>query len=154
MKVVPTNKQIVQRYFNPQYQSYWSQYNNVSFSGDTFFSYNTAIAKRVEGKYGRKILLLSDNRHSNTTAKHIFLLRCESNYCWDIVRVPTVRNERNIDIDVVIERLLDRLVALRNQGLLAKYQYRKEFMEIRSMLWRINVFIKDVDVPQELTQLD
>ena len=153
MKVVPTNKQVVQRYFNPQYQSYWSQYNNVSFSGDTFFSYNTAIAKIVEGKCGRKVLLLSDSHHSNTTAKHIYLLRCENDYL-DIVRVPTVKNERNIDIDVVIERLLDRLVALRNQGLLAKYQYRKEFMEIRSMLWRISVFIKNVDVPQELIQLD
>lgn len=146
---MPTNKQIVERFFNPRYGAYHSSYNNISFYGDTFYSYNTAIARMVQGKQST-VLLLSSNNHSRTTAKHISLVRSKAPADMPIIYVPTVRGERTIDIDTVIVRLLQRLFEL--QPLIGRAKkYRDEAISVNAELWRINYWIKDIDIPKELT---
>lgn len=150
MKVVPTNKQVVSNFFGKQITSYHSSYSNVSFTRDVFFSYNTAIAQKVDGRNGGMVLLLSSTRHSNTTSKHITLLRCACGY--PIIWVPTVRNEQSIDVDNVITKLMDRLIELK-EGKLSNKRTRAEFHGITLTLREINTYIKDIDVPKSLMEL-
>lgn len=150
MKVVPTNKQVVSNYFGKQITSFHSSYSNLSFVGDIFFSYNTAIAQKVDGRNGGMVLLLSSTRHSNTTAKHITLLRCACG--CPIIWVPTVRNEQSIDVDNVITKLMDRLIELK-EGKLSNKRTRAEFHGITKTLREINTYIKDIDVPKSLMEL-
>lgn len=53
---------------------------NVSFEGDTFYSYGTAIALKAQTLDGRPALLLSDDDFSMTTGGHIRALRSACPY--------------------------------------------------------------------------
>lgn len=43
----------------------------ISFAGDTYFSYRTAVARLVMDKTGSRVALISSETFSTTTAKHI-----------------------------------------------------------------------------------
>ena len=56
-----------------------------AFCNDLFFSYSTCIAKKTRTKDGRRILLLSKNKFSSTTSKHIAALKYAC--YWDIIEI-------------------------------------------------------------------
>lgn len=80
---------------------------NVSFNGDEFYSYSTCIAKKYQG-YGQKVLLISNNRFSNTTAKHISHLLSAYYYgnvsVGRLVFVPFEYNDRNVSAFTLADR--------------------------------------------------
>lgn len=80
---------------------------NVSFYGDEFYSYSTCIAKKYQG-YGQKVLLISRNKFSTTTAKHIsHLLSVYYNgniSVGHLVFVPFEHNDRNISAFTIADR--------------------------------------------------
>ena len=80
---------------------------NVSFYGDEFYSYSTCIAKKFQG-YGQSVLLISMNKFSTTTAKHIsHLLYVYYNgnvSVGDLVFVPFEYNDRNVSAFTLAER--------------------------------------------------
>lgn len=60
---------------------------NVSFEGDTFYSYGTAIALKVRALDGRPALLVSSDTFSMTTGGHIRALRSACPYDV-VIEVP------------------------------------------------------------------
>lgn len=80
---------------------------NVSFNSDEFYSYSTCIAKKYQG-YGQRVLLISRNKFSNTTAKHIsHLLSVYYNGNVSVGRlvfVPFEYNDRNISAFTIADR--------------------------------------------------
>lgn len=73
--------------------------NNVSFNDGEFYSYNTCIAKKIQG-YGQKVLLVSRDNFSNTTSKHINCIvhsfYCEENTFTSLVYVPFSYGDENV----------------------------------------------------------
>lgn len=95
-----------------------------AFCNDLFFSYSTCIAKKTRTKDGRRILLLSRNKFSSTTSKHIAALKYAC--YWDIVEVPQQIDRNNFDNDEVLETLYNDLKYAAETNLSLK-RNREEF---------------------------
>lgn len=78
-----------------------------AFCNDLFFSYSTCIAKKAKTKDGRMILLLSKNKFSSTTSKHIAALK-QACY-WDIVEIPQTIDRNDFDNSEVLASLYNDL---------------------------------------------
>lgn len=53
----------------------YKTHGNLSASGNRLYSYETCIAEKSKDTNGEDIIIVSDNTFSNTTAKHISILR-------------------------------------------------------------------------------
>lgn len=95
-----------------------------AFCDGKFFSYSTCIAKKAKTKDGNNILLLSKNKFSSTTSKHIAALKYAC--YWQIIELP--QNYDRIDFvnDEVLKSLYDGLKYAAEQKLTLK-QNREEF---------------------------
>jgi hypothetical protein len=61
----------------------------VRFDGKTLFSYETPIAEFHRTPSGGKVVLISSEKYSATTSKHISRVRYEARQ-WTCIKVPTV----------------------------------------------------------------
>lgn len=82
-------------------------FGNVSFYGDEFYSYSTCISKKLQG-YGQKVLLISRNNFSSTTAKHLSKLLGvyykTPVSVGRLVFVPFEYNDRNVSAFTLADR--------------------------------------------------
>lgn len=105
---------------------------NVSFNDDEFYSYSTCIAKKLQG-YGQKVLLISRNNFSNTTAKHISdLLRVYYNgnvSVGHLVFVPFEYNDRNVSAFTLAERFHDLFESFKGRNFSMKKD-REDFADL------------------------
>ena len=95
-----------------------------AFCNDLFFSYSTCIAKKTRTKDGRRILLLSKNKFSSTTSKHIAALKYAC--YWDIIEIPQQIDRNNFDSDEVLNTLYSDLKYSADTNLALK-RNREEF---------------------------
>ena len=95
-----------------------------AFCNDLFFSYSTCIAKKTRTKDGRKILLLSKNKFSSTTSKHIAALKYAC--YWDIIEIPQQIDRNNFDSEEVLNTLYSDLKYSADTNLALK-RNREEF---------------------------
>ena len=95
-----------------------------AFCNDLFFSYSTCIAKKTRTKDGRRILLLSKNKFSSTTSKHIAALKYAC--YWDIIEIPQQIDRNNFDCDEVLNTLYSDLKYSADTNLALK-RNREEF---------------------------
>ena len=114
---------------------------SVSYYYDTFYSYATAIGKKVVGKDGASYLLLSDNNMSNTTAKHISYLRQASPL--DVCYIPVRFGQREITINGAIDDILKNLDFYKNSKLSQKPN-REAYINYFNMLSVIDEKIQTV----------
>ena len=91
---------------------YHGKCNNVSFDNDEFYTYNTCIAKKVQG-YGQRVLLVSRDNFSSTTSKHInaitysFYRECTS--LDALVFVPFSYEDKDVSLFVLADRFYNAI---------------------------------------------
>lgn len=62
----------------------------MSFNGTCFLSYSTVIGEIVETPSGEKVYFVSEERYSNTTARHLSDVRSAAHSCGKVIEVPGV----------------------------------------------------------------
>ena len=113
---------------------------SFSFERDRFFSYFTIIGKIVNG-LNKKILLLSNDNFSHTTAMHISHL---ASACpFEIVRVPVKYGQHDITVDDAIDSVLSNLDFYQNQKLSQK-KNRDAYVACFNMLIGIDEKVQKV----------
>lgn len=92
------------------------------------YSYSTVIGEIRLDKYGRKVFVMSENKYSNTTAKHLSYLR---NSCpFDILHVPYVDGGALHAFESRFEGYLKDF----DENSFRKKENRNEFLRLLSML--------------------
>lgn len=90
-----TNQDVCHDFFYDRGGHFMPRYKNVGYSDDTFYSYDTAIAKLVTNKFGDTVCLMSCEGFSNTTRKQMSYL-CRA--CpFSILYVPVSGGEVAFD---------------------------------------------------------
>lgn len=112
------NKDVAHGFF------YWSgnfyrRSMTVSYENDKYFSYSTCIAKKTSTKRGDYILLLSRNKFSSTTAKHIGELRHACPY-YTILEVPQRQGNSDFYADDILNDCYSDLRYFANEKLSLK----------------------------------
>lgn len=69
MRTVFNNSMLAHVYANQAQKS--GRGSSCSFEDDTFYSYSTPIARIMKGRHKTRVMLVSANRHSMTTKRHI-----------------------------------------------------------------------------------
>ena len=64
--------------------------DRMSFKGNKVYSYSTQIAERAINKDNQKVLLVTENRHSNTTIKQISILT--QSWAYNHIYMPSKRS--------------------------------------------------------------
>ena len=108
---------------------------NISYDGDTCYSYSTVIAKIVRGLDGRKYTLLSYDNMSATTSKHIGNLRGASPY--PVIRVPMEYGNSSFDVRWLERRIVDELENYAESRLTRK-ENRTEYINYYEMLLEVD----------------
>lgn len=98
---------------------------SASFKDDRFISYGTCIGYVVKDKYGDKVLLVSDDTFSVTTAKHIRYLINACPFSW--IRVPMNYGHEYSGLTQaeIIGRIGRNLEYLITKEMAAKYTYTR-----------------------------
>lgn len=109
---------------------YWSgnfyrRSMTVSFENNKYFSYSTCIAKIIGTKTGQNVLLLSRNKFSTTTAKHIGELR-HANPRYNIIEIPQTQGDSDFYPNDVLNKCYNDLRYYANEKLSLKHN-REEF---------------------------
>lgn len=118
---------------------------NVSYRCDTYYSYYTAIAKKITGKEGQDILLISDDNFSQTTAKHINELRraCPFGYN-NIISVPQDYGKHYLEIETIVKRLADNIIKASGYKMTLKAN-REYFINCYETLLKLNEKVCDIE---------
>lgn len=103
---------------------FYNRRSPEAFCNDLFFSYSTCIAKKTKTKDGRRILLLSKDKFSSTTSKHIAALKYAC--YWDIIEIPQTIDRSDFDYNEVLETLYSNLIYIAGESLTLK-RNREEF---------------------------
>lgn len=100
MKNVFKTNEIAHIWANQLQESARNSANNLFFEGATIYSYGRhfEIAKHVTNEKGDKAILFNKNKYSNTTAKHIQLVRNGSSHLTKIY-VPDVANNKYFNFE-------------------------------------------------------
>lgn len=100
------NSDVAHKFFYQTGEYFSRSSMTTSFNDDTYYSYSTAIGKKITGKDGQDILLISDNTFSNTTAKHIneLVYACPFGY-ENIIKVPQNMGNHYMELKTIIQWL-------------------------------------------------
>ena len=91
----------------------------VSYENNKYFSYSTCIGKITTTKEGQSILLISRNKFSTTTAKHIGELRAASPY-YNYLELPQETGHSDFYPESVLRSLYSDLEYYSNQKMTLK----------------------------------
>lgn len=118
-----TNREAAHAFFYSE-GGFYNRRTPEAFCDDRFFSYSTCIAKKAKTKDGRRILLLSKDKFSSTTSKHITALK-DACY-WNIIEIPQRIDRTDFIVDEVLETLYNDLKYAAAESLSLK-RNREEF---------------------------
>lgn len=135
------NINIAHEFFYSDFNSH-RNFNNISYSGNLFYSYYTVIGAVVKSKFGNNILLVSESSMSPTTGRHIGNLI--SSCPFSFLRVPMGYGNHYFSLDSCINRIVKNLDDYSNSKLSLKAN-REGFIQSFNQLQYINDNIQDVD---------
>ena len=99
--------------------SFYRRSMTVSYENNKYFSYSTCIGKITTTKDGQGIFLISRNKFSTTTAKHIGELRAASPY-YNYLELPQETGHSDFYPESVLRRLYSDLEYYSNQKMTLK----------------------------------
>ena len=133
---IKTNWDVVHRFFYQDgHERFCPSWLNCGFDGDDFYSYSTIIAKIVTGLDGRHYTLVSYDRMSSTTDRHISNVMGASPY--DVIKVPMEYGYSSFDTKCLEHRISDKLDAYADSRLSRK-ENRTEYINYFEMLLDVN----------------
>lgn len=134
---------VVHQFFYQENEQFNKHYMSVSFNGDIFYSYYTAIARKIKGKQGQDVLLISDNNFSKTTAKHINYL-LQANPHFRVIYVPQEYGSHCFNLDTIIERI-KKYIEFTATSKMSLKANREDFSKYYNMLIRLDEYVCDID---------
>ena len=102
------NRDIAHAFFYQTGKYYCKHYYNCSYSDDLFFSYGTAIGRKLKNNKGQDVLLYSDSNMSVSTGRHISYLRSACPFGIS-VSVPLQYGRSFISLADIVDDLIDNL---------------------------------------------
>lgn len=135
------NINIAHEFFYSDFNSH-RNFNNISYSGNLFYSYYTVIGTVIKDKFGNNILLVSETSMSSTTGRHIgnLISSCPFSY----LRVPMEYGNHYFSLEACIKRIVKNLDDYSNSKLSLKAN-REGFIQSFNQLQFINDNIQDID---------
>lgn len=151
---IKNNYDMIHSFFYDSLDSYCSKsWITVSYSRGRLYSYSTCIAEFKKDINNDLILIISDNTFSNTTAKHLGIVR-SANPRYKIVCFPQDYGNRGFYANDVLNSITNILDYSSKQ--LTKQAYRNNFLNAYYMLdayLQIQEFSSNFDKIQELKEL-
>lgn len=139
------NQDVAHKFFYQTGEIFDKRYMSVNFNDDTFYSYYTAIGKKIVGKNGDDILLISDNNFSNTTCKHInYLMQACPFGCKNIIRIPQRYGSHYLNLNTILKDIEENLKYYSNQKMSLKAN-RESYSKYFEMLIKLNEKVIDVN---------
>ena len=145
-----TNIDICHDFFYNEGGRYRPCYKNIGYSDNTFFSYDTAIARIMPAHNGERVCLISYDGYSRTTGRQLSYLR--SACPLTILNIPTNYGSHYIDEDSVVTKFFADLNFTRAQKL-TQAAYRDQFMNIYRFFKRFLSYFHDYELSQEQEKL-
>ena len=108
----------------------------TSYYKRCFYSYSTVIGQMTEDINGHSLLIISYDNFSNTTAKHISILR-QASPCYNIIYLPQSYGGREFNANYCLERIEESLKSLK-EGL-TRQENRQAF---KGYYYLLNNFLK------------
>ena len=126
--------------------SYRRRYSSVSYDNDTFYSYNTAIARIVGAHNGEEVCLISYDGFSHTTAKHLSYLKqaCP----LTVIFVPAQYECNTMDEEDVLLWFFADLNRAAAQKL-TRAEYRNQFLTMFQYFQRFLNYFHDLLLSKE-----
>lgn len=133
---IKTNWDVAHRFFYQDgHERFITSWMNCGFDGDEFYSYSTIVAKIVTGLDGRHYTLVSYDRMSSTTGRHISNVVSASPY--DVIRVPMEYGNSSFDIRWLERRISANLDEYAESRLSIKTN-RTEYINYFEMLLAVD----------------
>ena len=127
---IQNNRDVAHSFFYQEGSTYLKSYRNCGYEDDIFFSYGTAIGRKLKNKEGQNILLYSNDSMSVSTGRHISYLRSACPFRIRI-SVPLQYGRSYINLGDIVDDLIHNLEYYSNQKLSLKanresfsYNYR------------------------------
>ena len=174
---IENNRDVAHSFFYQEGKSYMKGYRNCGYEDDIFFSYGTAIGRKLKNKEGQDILIYSTDNMSVSTGRHISYLRSACPFRINI-SVPLQFGRYSIRLYDIVDDLIHNMEYYSNQKLSLKanresfsYNYRtlkvmidqfegvEEFTRRRSldnMLGELNSYkelYEEINDPEKLKKL-
>ena len=137
-----TNFDVAHSFFYQENERFDKNYMNVSYNDDTFYSYYTAIGRKIKTRDNKNILLVADNYFSSTTCKHISNLISACPY--DYIRVPQKYGNHYMELSKIIEYIKENLEYYSKEKMTRK-ENRTAFSKHYEMLIELNKKVIDID---------
>lgn len=96
----------------------------TSYYKRCFYSYSTVIGQMTEDINGHSLLIISYDNFSNTTAKHINILR-QASPCYNIIYLPQRYEGREFNANYCLKDIEDNLKSLKDR--LTRQENRQAF---------------------------
>ena len=133
------NRDIAHAFFYQTGQYYRKDRFSCSYSDDLFFSYGTAIGRKLKNNQGQDVLLYSDSNMSNTTGKHLNYLRSACPFGIRI-SVPLQYGRSYINLGDIVDDLIHDLEYYSNQKLSQKANRERLSYTYRTLKVMIDQF--------------
>ena len=129
---IKNNYDMIHSFMYDSLDSYCSKsWINISYSRGRLFSYGTCIAQFVKDINDDLILIISDNNFSNTTAKHLSIVRA-ANPHYNVIYLPQAYGSSEFYAHEVLNRLVSALEY--NSKKLSRQVNRYDFTHNYNML--------------------
>ena len=125
------NVDVAHNFFYHEGDTFDRRSMTVSYRNNIYYSYRTAIGQITEDRQGKKVCIISNDRFSPTTRKHISELRCASKY-FTYYLPQNIGNREFYAYDIVKE-LIENLKYY-SESKLTQKPNREHFTETYQML--------------------
>lgn len=133
---IKTNWDVAHRFFYQDgRERFYPSWFYCGFDGNDFYSYNTIVAKIVTGFDGRHYTLVSYDRMSPTTGRHISNVVAASPY--DVIKVPMQYGYITFNIECLERRICAKLDAYA-ESRLSRKENRTEYINYYKMLLAVD----------------
>lgn len=105
---ITDNRSIAHAFFYQTGEYYCKHYHNCSYSDDLFFSYGTAVGRKLKNNKGQDVLLYSADNMSISTGRHLNYLRSACPFGIQI-SVPLHYGRSHISLADIVDDLIDNL---------------------------------------------